>query len=33
VNLQYSVHLRAGFAAYFVFAIIGAFGFAYGRSQ
>ena len=32
VNIDYSVHLQAGFAAYFVFAIIGAVGFAYGRS-
>ena len=33
VDLTYSVHLQAGFASYFVFALIGASGLAYTRVE
>ena len=33
VDLNYSVHLQAGFASYFVFALIGASGLAYTRVE
>lgn len=33
VNMEYSVHLQAGFALYFVFTLIGIFGLAYSRVE
>jgi hypothetical protein len=33
VDLTYSVHLQAGFASYFVFALIGVSGLAYSRVE
>ena len=33
VNLTYDVHLRAGFGAYFLFALIGVGGLAYTRVE
>lgn len=33
VNMAYSVHLQAGFATYFLFALMGVGGFAYSRVE
>ena len=33
VNMNYEVHLRAGFVAYFLFALLGMAGFAYTRME
>ena len=33
VNMDYSVHLQAGFATYFLFALVGVGGFAYSRVE
>lgn len=33
VNMQYAVHLQAGFALYFVFILVGIFGLAYTRVE
>ena len=33
ITLSYAVHLQAGFAAYFVFVLVGAAGFAYTKSE
>ena len=33
VNMAYSVHLQAGFATYFLFALMGVCGFAYSRVE
>ena len=33
VDISYSVHLQAGFVSYFLFALLGAGGFAYSRVE
>jgi len=33
VNINYEVHLRAGFVAYFLFALLGMAGFAFTRME
>ena len=33
VNMSYSVHLQAGFATYFLFALLGIAGLAYSRVE